>query len=310
MNKIDIKVSIIIRAYNEEKHLQRLLDGIGNQRTSFEREIILVDSGSTDKTFDIASESDVKVIHIPSEKFSFGYSLNEGIAAASGQYCAFISAHCYPADEFWLENLIRPFDDQTIAVVYGKQRGNHDSRYSEQQIFAQWFPDDGKGKRNSPFCNNANTAIRKSIWHRFKYNETLTGLEDIDWAKNAVSQGYAVFYDPAALIIHLHDENYSKLFRRYEREAIAMKMIYPQEVFMFLDFIKWFSLNTVSDFIHAFQEGVFLKNIFDIPTMRLFQFWGTYKGYNIRNPILGELRQKFYYPRKIEIFGSRKKQAE
>lgn len=306
----NIKVSIVIRAYNEEKHIQRLLDGIRIQRTTFRYEVIIVDSGSTDSTLTIASRSNAKIICIPSEKFSFGYSLNKGIEASSGEYCAFISAHCYPADEYWLENLIRPFDDEAVAVVYGKQRGNNDSRYSEQQIFVQWFPDEGSGKRNSPFCNNANAAIRKSLWKRIKYSDVLTGLEDIDWARNLISLGYFVYYESNAMIFHLHDENFAKLFRRYEREAIAMKAIYPQEVFTFLDFIKWFSLNTLSDFVHAVQNGLFLKNIISIPEMRLSQFWGTYKGYNIRKPVSEELRQKFYYPRKVRIFGSRKRQVE
>ncbi len=43
MKKTDMKISIIIRAYNEEKYIQRLLDGIGEQRVSFGYEIILVD---------------------------------------------------------------------------------------------------------------------------------------------------------------------------------------------------------------------------------------------------------------------------
>lgn len=307
MKKTDMKISIIIRAYNEEKYIQRLLDGIGEQRVSFGYEIILVDSGSTDNTVRIASKSEAKVINISSEKFSFGYSLNKGIAASSAEYCVFISAHCYPANEFWLDNLIRPFDDQTVAIVYGMQRGDHTSRYFEHQIFAKWFPEGGKGKRNSPFCNNANAAIRRSLWKRFKYNEMLTGLEDIDWAKNAISQGYSIYYDNDAVVIHLHNESYSKIFRRYEREAISMKVIYPQEVFTFLDFIKLFALNTLSDFIHAIQEGVFVKNIFDIPATRLSQFWGTYKGFNIRKAVSEDLRRKFYYPRKLAIFGSREK---
>ena len=45
--------SIVIRAYNEEKHIGRLLEGIQHQ-TIKDVEIILVDSGSTDSTVSIA----------------------------------------------------------------------------------------------------------------------------------------------------------------------------------------------------------------------------------------------------------------
>jgi rhamnosyltransferase len=301
------KASIIIRAYNEEKHIEKLLQGIRNQKVSFRYEVILVDSGSNDNTVDIAQGYSVEIVHITPAEFSFGCSLNKGIEKANGEYCIFISAHCYPVKEYWLENLILPFADESIALVYGKQRGNKITKYSEQQIFKKWFPESGSGKQESPFCNNANAAIRKSLWEKYRYNETLTGLEDIDWAKNIISQGYSIFYASNAEVIHVHNETFLQLYRRYEREAIAMRSIYPQETFTFFDFIKLFTLNTLSDYIHAIQDNVLIKNLLGIPAMRLFQFWGTYRGYNFRKPILSDLRQRFYYPRRTNIFYSRKR---
>ncbi len=34
----------------------------------------------------------------------------------------------------------------------------------------------------------------RAFGKKYRYNETLTGLEDIDWAKNIISQGYSIFY--------------------------------------------------------------------------------------------------------------------
>ncbi|MCC6259280.1 MAG: glycosyltransferase, partial [Anaerolineales bacterium] len=70
--------SLIIRAYNEEKHLGRLLAGI-KQQTLRDVEIILVDSGSTDATVSIAESFGAKVVKIASAEFTFGRSLNYGI---------------------------------------------------------------------------------------------------------------------------------------------------------------------------------------------------------------------------------------
>ncbi len=86
-----------------------------------------------------------------------------------------------------------------------------------------------------------------------------------------------------------------------------MRSIYPQETFTFFDFIKLFLLNTLSDYIHALQDSVLMKNLLSIPAMRLFQFWGTYRGYNFRKPILSDLKQRFYYPRRPDIFYSRER---
>jgi len=87
--------SIVIRAYNEEAHLGRLLKGISQQEAAGV-ETILVDSGSTDRTVQIAEEYGVQIVQISPEEFTFGRSLNRGIQAARGEFVVIVSAHCYP----------------------------------------------------------------------------------------------------------------------------------------------------------------------------------------------------------------------
>jgi len=85
-----MRASIIIRAYNEERHIEKLFKGIQAQDAPFDHETILVDSGSTDRTRDIAGRYPVRIVQIKPENFSFGYSLNTGIQHARGAYCVFI----------------------------------------------------------------------------------------------------------------------------------------------------------------------------------------------------------------------------
>lgn len=294
----DIKTSIIVRAYNEDQHIDRLLAGIRQQKTSFQYETILVDSGSTDKTLQIAAAYDIKTVHIKPDEFSFGYSLNKGIAASEGEFCVMISAHCYPDNNTWLENLIAPFTDKSVALIYGKQRGNEITRYTEEQILKKWFPDSEGGIQKTSFCNNANAAIRKRVWEKYHYNEILTGLEDLEWAKNAQRGGYNIYYEPSATVIHVHDETYAQIYRRYEREAIAMKAIYAEEFLAFAEFIKLTVLNIANDIKHARREKKLIGNLFDIVAMRFLQFLGAYAGFNYKKPVSSELKHKFYYPRK------------
>lgn len=65
--------SVVIRAFNEEKHLSRLLDGILHQ-TIQDVQVILVDSGSSDRTVEIANEYAVQIVHIQPQDFTFGRS--------------------------------------------------------------------------------------------------------------------------------------------------------------------------------------------------------------------------------------------
>ncbi|HEY2982036.1 MAG TPA: glycosyltransferase family A protein, partial [Anaerolineales bacterium] len=181
-----MQCSVIIRAYNEEKHLGRLLEGISHQSVK-DVELILVDSGSTDRTVSIAESFGVRVVHIRPGEFTFGRSLNLGVRAATRELVVIASAHVYPVYPDWLECLLRPFEDEAVALVYGKQRGGETAKFSEQQVFHQWYPDGDVPRQPSPFCNNANAAIRRSLWEAHPYDEALTGLEDLDWAKWAQS---------------------------------------------------------------------------------------------------------------------------
>ena len=76
--------SLIIRCFNEEAHIGRLLTGALSQ-TQPPSEIVIVDSGSTDATLAIASAFDVQIVSIPPEQFSFGHALNAGVAAAAAE---------------------------------------------------------------------------------------------------------------------------------------------------------------------------------------------------------------------------------
>mgnify|MGYP001191483970 FL=1 len=291
--------SIIIRCYNEEEHIGRLLSGIMHQ-TIKDFEIILVDSGSTDATLSIASRYPVKMVYISPEEFSFGRALNKGCEAAEGEFLVFISAHCWPVYEDWLETLTKPFQDSDVALVYGKQRGNEITKFTEHQIFLSWFPDISNLDQKTPFCNNANCAIRKKVWEKIPYNEELTGLEDLDWAKRALEAGYKIAYSSEAEIIHVHEETPRRIYNRYRREAIALKKIYPNEHFTILDFIRSYLTNISADCLKAAKEHVFMQNIKGITIFRLMQFGGAYKGFRERDHISKTLKRTFYYPKSLK----------
>jgi glycosyltransferase involved in cell wall biosynthesis len=296
--------SVIIRCYNEEEHIGRLLSGIMEQTISGEAEIIVVDSGSTDATVSIASQFPTEIVSIDPNEFSFGRALNLGCAEASGEFIVAASAHVYPVYSDWLERLLAPFGDPEVALSYGKQRGNEVTKYSEHQVFAKWFPETSDYDQNHPFCNNANAAIRRVLWEEMPYNEELTGLEDLDWAKRAMQRGYKIAYAADAPIVHVHDEAPSDIFNRYRREAIALKRTMPRETFGLWDFSRLFVSNAWNDSQEAWKDGVLRKTLMEILTFRLMQFWGTYKGFRQQGEVPSKLKQRFYYPHREDEDGS------
>jgi len=288
-------ISLIVRCYNEQDHIERLLTGVFEQSIT-DLDVVVVDSGSTDRTVSIASEFPVRILQIRPEEFSFGGALNIGCRTAKGEFIVLASAHVYPVYKDWLEQLVAPFSDPRVALVYGKQRGNQITKYSEHQIFAKWFPNRSNRSQDHAFCNNANAAIRRDLWQRVPYDETLTGLEDIDWAKRILKLAYKIAYVSEAEVIHVHNETTRAIFNRYRREAIAMKRIFPEETFGLWEFLRLFIANAAMDVYHAWHDRVLWKQMADILIFRLMQFWGTYLGYAQRGPVTQRLRQTFYYP--------------
>ena len=289
--------SLVIRCYNEERHIDRLLSGVLQQSLQQQDvEIIVVDSGSTDATLSIVSRYPTKTFSITPEEFTFGRSLNLGCRMASGEVIAITSAHAYPMYKDWLERLVAPFSDPEVAVVYGGQRGDKTTKYSEHRVLAKWFPYQSNLRQDHPFCNNANAAIRRSVWEQLQYDESLTGLEDIECAKRAMDLGYKIAYVANAEVVHVHNESLPRIYNRYRREAIALKRIFPQEQFSLWDFARLFAANSVNDYQHAWHDGAFWSNLLGIPTFRLMQFWGTCRGFAQHGPVTSQLKRTFYYP--------------
>lgn len=295
MSESSPTASIVIRCYNEAEHLPRLFSELKRQTFS-DFEVIVVDSGSNDGTLEIVEGEDVNLQHIPKEEFSFGRSLNIGCRAASGQFLVFISAHCYPEDEYWLENLIDGFSDPKVAAVYGKQRGIPSSHFSERQIFRRWFPDHSIHRQDNPFSNNANCAVRRDLWEEMPYDESLTGLEDVDWAQKVMRNGWWISYRADAAVIHVHNESPSQIRNRYRREAITFQKAFPHEHFNAWDFVRLSIRNIFKDWAAARRDGVLLGNVWPIVRFRFSQFAGTYQGFRTRRPPSSELKQRFYYP--------------
>jgi len=295
---MNVKVSIIIRTYNEEKYLVDLLQSIYDQECSgIEYEVVIVDSGSVDQTLDIAQQFHTKIIHIQKENFSFGRSLNMGCEAASGEILVFVSGHCIPVSRTWLRELIDPLSNNTTVYTYGAQYGSDSSRFSECRLFAKNFVTQSKIPQDGFYCNNANAALMKSIWLQYKFDEELTGLEDMHLSKQLVEHGYKIGYVAEASVHHLHNENWAQIKRRFEREAIALQYIMPEIHISFFDFLYYFLSAVILDINVAIQQHLFSKKVGEILMYRLMQFWGSYRGNHFHRKLSKQRKEAYFYPR-------------
>lgn len=287
--------SVVIRALNEERHIGRLLAGLAAQTVQPDQ-IVLVDSGSTDATVEIARRFGCEVTHIKKEEFSFGRALNIGCEAATGDVLIFVSAHVYPVYNTYLEHLVAPFEREQVVVSYGRQIGDDRTKYAETRLLLKWFPEQSIEDQNNPFSNNANCAVRRDTWADLRYDEELTGLEDLDFAKRAMAKGGQVAYVAEAPVFHVHEETWATIRNRYRREAIAYARIMGEQKLGVAEAAGLAVRNIGSDYAHAVRERKLVGNLGEIATFRVAQFLGAWEGYRTRPELTAELKRRFYYP--------------
>ena len=288
--------SIIIRTYNEERYLPELFSAIEKQTIlKSEYEIIVVDSGSQDKTVSIAESFGAAVVRIDKKVFSFGKSLNDGCNAANVDVLVFISGHCIPVDGFWLERIIAPIQRGDVSYTYGKQEGRDTTKFSEYQVFRKYFPEKSMIPQSGYFCNNANAALKRCVWEKFHFDEKVTGLEDMCLARTLVESGQKIGYVSEAAVFHIHNESWHRVHIRYEREARALQKIIPEIKVTFFDFLTFFISSVFFDMVAAKREKKLLKEISNICKFRFMQYWGSYRGNHEHRLLSDKIKHTYFY---------------
>ncbi|TRZ77565.1 glycosyltransferase [bacterium] len=208
--------SWVIRTKNEEKWIGKVLEKLLEQ-SRLDFEIIIVDSGSTDKTLEIIKKFPVrKVIKIPQNEFHYSYALNVGIKESYGKIIGILSGHSMPSHRFWYESALKHFKDDTVAGVGGQytslpdgsldekigDMNYHVTKFNERKgdsIYDGWLPHELFAE-----FSNSNSLIRKKYWKLYNFNETLKGSEDYDWAQEMISRNYRIVFEPLFNVYHSH----------------------------------------------------------------------------------------------------------
>ena len=193
-------VSIVIRTKNEAKWIWKTLKAIKSQSLRPE-EVVVIDNLSQDSTKTVAEEfGATKIFDI--KDYSPGRALNLGMDCTTSEFVVFLSAHCVPCDEFWLEKLIQPFCDDLIAATYGRQLPLPFSLDTDKSDLYAVFRNESQIQSTDGFMNNANSAIRRSCWQQVKFDTSVTNIEDRVWGKEIVSKGFKIAYAAESSVFH------------------------------------------------------------------------------------------------------------
>lgn len=217
-------ISVVIRTRNEEEWIRGCLLAITNQ-DYHEVEIIVVDHDSQDKTLDIARQFDCRILTVGKDEFSFGRALNMGAQEAGGEFVAALSAHCIPLNDKWLKKLQAGFSDERIAAVYGRQEPLPGSDIFDKRDLWTTFGQEKRVQTKDYFFHNANSMIKRSIWEKIRFDESLSGVEDREWARRVIGQGYKIVYEPLASVYHHHGIHQGRDVERCKRVVKVIEWI-------------------------------------------------------------------------------------
>jgi glycosyltransferase involved in cell wall biosynthesis len=209
------QVRVVVRARDEAAKIGTTLERLAGQTIADRAEVVVVDSGSTDGTVEIARRGGARVIEIASESFSYGRSLNIGCRDADAPLLVALSAHSPPADSRWLERLLEPFEDERVACACGYDKSPDGGALCER------FVQDARHAAAHPYWgySNSSGAFRADLWREHPFREDMPGTEDKEWAWHWLQHDRLVVIDPSFATEHSHsDEGPLRTYRRARAE--------------------------------------------------------------------------------------------
>jgi glycosyltransferase involved in cell wall biosynthesis len=222
-------ISVIVRTKDEESWIGLCLRAIRSQEITAKIEIVLVDSGSSDRTVDKALAIDPSVVVVRIDDFRPGMALNRGIARASGETLILLSSHCIPASRGWLQALIEPLERAEVAGVYGRQIPLPSTDPADKRDLWITFGLDPRDQRRDPFFHNANSAIRRADWEKLPFDEDVSNLEDRVWAAKMLDGSRVIHYTPDAVVYHHHGIHQSGTRKRAEGVVRVMETMHGDD---------------------------------------------------------------------------------
>ena len=190
--ELPLTASVVVRAKNKQATIERTLRAVRAQ--TVHAQLIVVDSGSTDRTLEIARAYDAEIIETPPAEFSYGRALNIGAEHAHGDIVFALSAHSAPQGDQWIEWSLEAYQDPAVACTLGHLEGpDRQALAGPTAVFAA----DLDLKHNVTWgMSNHASSWRRSVWESFRFNEQMIACEDKEWMWRVLADGYSMVVDP------------------------------------------------------------------------------------------------------------------
>ncbi len=282
------EISIIIPTKNGALLIDRVLQAVFTQKTSFSYEVIIIDSGSTDETLQLVQRYPVRICRIPPEDFSHSRTRNYGAKLSfAHHYIVFINQDAVPCGELWLDKLVESIEfEPGIKAVCATELIEGKAYYNISGVASYVFrsvntkgihiiaahileklPDLPKWQRRALFPFTSVCAMfDKQHFMNHSFDENVLWGEDLHWAVCNSREGYASGCTTLACVYHHH--NYGKSERRMIRAHTVRlcKQLFDSPVvdphlLALLNFIMRWKITTLLRKTHSFITNLCNRNM-------------------------------------------------
>jgi glycosyltransferase involved in cell wall biosynthesis len=231
-------ISVVIPVKNGGADLRRCLDGLARQEPGEDVEVVVVDSGSSDASVEIARAAGARVEIIPAGEFGHGRTRNLGVQLSTGDLIVFTSQDAVADDEHWLALLAAAARSaRDVAGAYGRQLPHADARPPERFFLDFLYGAEPRLQRAqdgeelsfaTTLFSNVNAAIPRTVLERFPFREDVTMSEDQEWSRRVLRAGLMLVYEPRAAVRHSHSYTIGSAFRRFFDSGVSAEYSYVE----------------------------------------------------------------------------------
>jgi O-antigen biosynthesis protein len=219
-------VSVVIPVLNGERHLGAVLEAVRRERAD---EVLVIDSGSTDRSREIAREGGAELIEIDPTDFGHGRTRNLGAERTTGELICFLTQDAEPV-EGWLDAYREAVEfDERIGAAYGPHLPRSETSpmiARELTEFFRGFSPDGapvvQGPDGPVFLSNVNACYRRECWAKIRFPD-VPYAEDQAFARSMLAAGWLKVFHPRAAVLHAHDYGPVEFMRRYFDEYRGLR---------------------------------------------------------------------------------------
>lgn len=297
-------ISVVLPLFNKEQTVKKTIESVLKQSFK-EFELIVIDDGSTDQSFEIVNSfNDERIKLFKKNNGGVSSTRNYGIKASNSSYIAFIDG-----DDWWHEDFLKTLfnlkDEFSDCGLYCCQYVQVDKHKNE--IYLDRFPDIEQGyinlKRNLYAVWSSSILVKKEVFDFCGYfNEKLTHGEDTEmWLR--IGLKYKIFYTSQVL-------SYYNIASNPLTRSVGKKLIFEKHIVSVIDKLYTKDDNEWNSLIYskkiAYLNEFYKQDPFNKIIKTEIDHIISNNENGLNNSVLSKKPYKVYFlhtiPRQIRVF--------